>query len=114
MEALVLRGHDALLNRSIARDPCPQHWEVDSTVVHKLLYPFKPISHVVPDPAFRIGEKILQWWARWLADAQEPPKNINKKTRAKWYVGKVLLVLGYGPIRYGGVENRPSWLYKVY
>ena len=109
-----MRGQDALRDLRIARRPRPQPWAVDSGVYHKLLYPLKPVYHVVPKQEFRVGQAIIQWWAHWMVDAQQPPSQIKQKSRPSWYVGKVLLEWGYGPIRYGGVENKPSWLYRVY
>ena len=61
----------------------------------------------LPDPLFRTGQTVLQFWANWFESEplESGRKNASGKARPKWYVGEILA----GPtehtcITYGGVR----------
>ena len=70
----------------------------------------------LPDPLFRTGQTVLQFWAKWFAS--EPldsgRSKASKGDRPKWYIGEILA----GPtehtcITYGGVRVE-AYCYHVH
>lgn len=70
----------------------------------------------LPDPKFKNGQSVLQWWAQWMKSAKEPPKKYGGKkgfARPAWYSGDVLAFQEYGTILYAGVQVKDN-LYRVH
>ena len=66
----------------------------------------------LPDPKFKCGQSVLQWWASWMKSAQETPKTYNRITRPRWFSAQIVEVMEYGTIRYAGQEVKDN-LYVV-
>ena len=67
-----------------------------------------------PLPAFLPGQSIIQWWASWFKNADEPPKKYNKKKRPRWFSGEVLSYNGYKAIKYAGIQQVAQHCYVTY
>ena len=67
-----------------------------------------------PLPAFSPGQSIIQWWASWFKNADEPPKKYNKKKRPRWFSGEVLSYNGYKAIKYAGIQQVAQHCYVTY
>ena len=67
----------------------------------------------LPNPKFRSGQSVLQWWASWMKPVQETPKKYNKKNRPAWFSAESCSFKEYGTIRYAGQEVTDN-LYNVY
>ena len=67
----------------------------------------------LPNPKFRAGQSVLQWWASWMKSVQETPKNYKKKSRPAWYSAEICSLNKYGTIRYAGQEVTDN-LYNVF
>jgi hypothetical protein len=59
-----------------------------------------------PDPLFRCGQTVLQYWARWFAaEPLDSGRTVaSKKDRPNWYIGEVLAGPELKCITYGGVR----------
>ena len=67
----------------------------------------------LPNPKFRAGQSVLQWWASWMKSVQETPKNYKKKSRPAWCSAEICSFNKYGTIRYAGQEVTDN-LYNVF
>ena len=67
-----------------------------------------------PLPAFLPGQSIIQWWASWFKNADEPPKKYSKKKRPAWFSGEVLSYNGYKAIKYAGIQQVAQHCYVTY
>ena len=67
----------------------------------------------IPEPKFKCGQIVLQWWSGWMKIAEETPASYNKKSRPAWYSAKVCSYKEYGEIRYAG-QMTNAHLYNVY
>ena len=67
----------------------------------------------VPDPKFKCGQSVLQWWAGWMKSAEETPQTYKKKLRLAWFSAEVCSLKEYGTIRYAG-QLCTANLYNVY
>ena len=65
-------------------------------------------------PAFLPGQSIIQWWASWFKNADEPPKKYSKKKRPAWFSGEVLTYNGYKAIKYAGIQQVAQHCYVTY
>jgi len=45
----------------------------------------------IPDPKFRTGQSVLQWWSPWMKNAEETPPTYNKKSRPAWFSAEALV-----------------------
>ena len=45
----------------------------------------------IPDPKFRTGQSVLQWWSPWMKNAEETPPTYNKKNRPAWFSAEALV-----------------------
>ena len=68
-----------------------------------------------PEPKFKNGQSVLQWWADWMKSVKEPPERYGKKgfKRPWWFSGEVCSFVKYGSLRYAGVKVKAN-LYRVY
>ena len=57
-----------------------------------------------PEPRFRTGQSIFQYWASWMALADDLPANIKKKGRPGWYSGEIIAYLQWETVKYAGME----------
>ena len=71
------------------------------------------LGHILPTPAFKPGQCVMQWWAHWLVSAVTLPKNYHTKQRPAWYVGEVLSYAGFLHRRYAGQDVAENF-YNVY
>ena len=71
------------------------------------------LGHLLPTPAFKPGQCVMQWWAHWLVSAVTLPKNYHTKQRPAWYVGEVLSYAGFLHRRYAGQDVAENF-YNVY
>ena len=67
-----------------------------------------------PLPAFSPGQSIIQWWASWFKNADEPPKKYSKKNRPAWFSCEVLTYNGYKAIKYAGSQQEAQHCYVTY
>ena len=67
-----------------------------------------------PLPAFLPGQSIIQWWATWFKNADEPPKKYSKKNRPAWFSCEVLTYNGYKAIKYAGSQQEAQHCYVTY
>ena len=67
-----------------------------------------------PEPKFRSGESVLQFWAGWMATAKEPPLQLNTNKRGKWYSASILGWARYGDIKYAGIQYYDQHIYYAY
>ena len=67
-----------------------------------------------PLPAFSPGQSIIQWWASWFKNADEPPKKYSKKNRPAWFSCEVLTYSGYKAIKYAGSQQVAQHCYVTY
>ena len=42
-----------------------------------------------PEPQFKAGQSVHQWWASWMPGAAEPPSSLKKGGRPAWYSSSV-------------------------
>ena len=45
-----------------------------------------------PEPKFRAGQGVHQWWAPWMPNAAQPPAGIKAKSRPAWFSSSVFVV----------------------
>ena len=62
----------------------------------------------VPPKKFANGQAVIQLWASWMKDAEDPPPHYNTKNRPAWFSGEVLAHKGYGELKYAGVTGPPD------
>ena len=67
----------------------------------------------VPDPKFKCGQSVLQWWARWMKSAEETPQTYKKTLRPAWFSAEVCSFKEYGTLRYAR-QLCTANLYNVY
>ena len=60
----------------------------------------------LPDPLFRTGQTVLQFWANWFKSEplDSSRKKASKGDRPKWYIGEILSGPERKCITYGGVR----------
>ena len=64
-----------------------QRTERQNEVLHEEIQSMKTTER--PKPKYGVTTDVIQWWASWFATAKVPLKQIAKKTRPKWYVGRI-------------------------
>ena len=42
-----------------------------------------------PQPCFKAGQSVLQWWASWFKDATEAPRHYAKNRRPSWFSAEI-------------------------
>ena len=68
-----------------------------------------------PSPRFRMDQSFHHFWAKWMAHATAPPKQINKKVgRPAWYNDQVNTKPIWGTSTYGGVPPFEDWRYHAH
>ena len=45
-----------------------------------------------PEPKFRAGQGVHQWWAHWMPNAAQPPAGLKAKSRPAWFSSSVFVV----------------------
>ena len=45
-----------------------------------------------PEPKFRAGQGVHQWWAHWMPNAARPPAGLRAKSRPAWFSSSVFVV----------------------
>ena len=45
-----------------------------------------------PEPKFRAGQGVHQWWAPWMPNAAQPPAGLKAKSRPAWFSSSVFVV----------------------
>ena len=48
-----------------------------------------------PEPKFNSGQSVIQWWAPWMANAEQLPKHYNNKNRPSWFSAEILTYIGW-------------------
>ena len=61
------------------------------------------LSVALPDPKFKCGQSVLQWWVAWMKSAEETPRTYNNKmNRPAWFSAEVCSCKEYGTMKYAG------------
>ena len=67
-----------------------------------------------PQPKFKAGQSVHQWWAYWMPGAQTAPATIGgKKGRPAWYSASITSPAQWATTVYGGA-TLTGWGYRVY
>ena len=62
----------------------------------QLQQPPRWAQHAVPKPKFKCGQRVLQWWAKWMKDVATSREQVgsyrayNKKSQPKWFWADVV------------------------
>ena len=56
-------------------------------IMHQELKRYREMAlqQSIPDPKFKCGQSVLQWYASWMKSAQQTPRTYNKKSRPVWF-----------------------------
>ena len=58
-----------------------------------------------PPPRFSLGQIVLQYWAPWMANAEEPPAITSKKQRPKWFRCEIGAYRHWVTVKYAGIQH---------
>ena len=87
--------------------------QIDAMHAESKRYREEKAGCAIPEPKFKTGQSVLQWWAGWMKSASETPPTYNKKLRPAWFSAEVCSYHKYDTIRYAG-KLTTSNLYNVY
>ena len=67
-----------------------------------------------PAAKYRAGQSVHYYWSSWMSGAKAAPLDLNKKTRANWYVGEITNApVWEEQVSYGGLTST-CWTYKTH
>ena len=87
--------------------------QIDAMHEELKMYREEKAGRAIPEPKFKTGQSVLQWWSSWMKSAAETPLSYNKKNRPAWFSAEICSYNNYGTIRYAG-QLTTSNLYNVY
>ena len=59
--------------------------QIDGMHEELKMYREEKAGCAIPEPKFKTGQSVLQWWSSWMQSAAETPRSYNKKNRPAWF-----------------------------
>ena len=71
---------------------------IDKMAADLKAYKEKELRIAIPEPKFKHGQSVLQWWSPWMKTAEETPTSFNGKNRPAWFSAEVTTYKEFGEI----------------